>query len=291
MHKLSYRIKILMSTVLLTGSVSGEIIVQGFAPKNIDRAVIHYEYKRIWALLVPGVKPDTTRLIVTYYSNFHKTNEQFSLPEWSGGGAIGDDHIVVSIDKSPFLDHSPYQVTVHELVHIVINRACKGVAVPRWFHEGVAMTLSGDATDRENIVISKALFTGSIMPLNVIDSVNSFRRFRAELAYCQGRQAVAYLIDTYGIEVLAEILDAANKQQSFWKGFYEVLQISEKELEVFYLDYVLKHHGRFFWLLDTYLVWILILFLFFLAYTVTFFRIRAKRKRLEKEEALPDAES
>jgi len=153
------------------------------------------------------------------------------------------------------------------------------------------MTLSGEATDRENIVISKALFTGSIMPLHSIDSVNSFGRFRAELAYCQGRQAVLYLIDMYGIEVIGEIIEAANTKQSFWQGFYEVLQLSEKELEAFYRKYILTHHGKFFWLVDKYLVWVLILILFLLAYTITFFRIRAKRQLLEEEDALQEANS
>lgn len=277
-------IKIFLLVITLIVTLSSQVMLKGFVPHGIDEGAILYEYKRIYKTLAPSERVDLSPLNVTFFTGNWSSNEKYSLPEWGGGGAIGKNDIVVCVDNKPFLDHSVYQITVHELVHIAINRICQDVAVPRWFHEGLAMILSGEATTRENIVISKALFSGSLMQLKAIDSVNAFGRFRAELAYCQSRQAVLYLIDIYGIGVFQEIIKASNETGSIWKGFEEVLEISERELELLYRNYIMKNHGRFFWLVDFYLIWSGIVLLFLTGYVLTLIRIRKKRKMLEQEE-------
>ena len=277
-------IKIFLFLIILIVTLSSQVMLKGFVPHEINEGAILYEYKRIYKTLAPGERIDLSPLNVTFYSGKYSSNENYSLPEWGGGGAIGKNDIIVCIDKKPFLNHSVYQITVHELVHIAINRICQDVAVPRWFHEGLAMILSGEATTRENIVVSKALFSGSLMQLKAIDSVNAFGRFRAELAYCQSRQAVLYLIDIYGIGVFREIIKASKETGSIWKGFEEVLEISERELELLYRNYIMKNHGRFFWLADYYLIWSGIVLLFLMGYVATLIRIRKKRKLLDQEE-------
>lgn len=277
-------IKILTILLTIILSASSQVKLNGFVPPQINESGIMYEYKRIYKTLAPNRRVDLSPLNITFYTKSWTSKEKYSLPEWGGGGAIGKNDIIVPMDKNPFLNHSIYQITVHELVHIAIHRICQDVAVPRWFHEGLAMILSGEATTRENIVISKALFSGSLVPLHSIDSVNTFGRFRAELAYCQSRQAVLYLIDTYGLEVVAEIIEASIEKKSFWAGFKEVLQLSEKELQLLYQSYIIKNHGRLFWLVDYYLVWGGIVLLFLTGYVATLVRVGKKRKLLEQEE-------
>ncbi len=264
----------LLTSVIVSSSFSIPIKLKGFVPLDIKESAIAYEYKRIYKTLAPSRHIDNSELNITFYTKKGSSGFTYSLPEWGGGGAIGKDNIVVCMDLKPFLNHTIYQITVHELVHIVINRICKDTFIPRWFHEGLAMILSGDPTTTENIVISKALFTGSIMPLSSIDSVNSFGQFRAELAYCQSRQAIRYLIDTYGIEVVPDIIEAANRHESFWKGFFDVLQVSEQEFESFYRKFIIQHHGKFFWLVDYYLIWGGIVILFIVGYIVSVLRKR-----------------
>lgn len=278
------QIKTFLFVIILIVPPYSQVKLKGFVPREINEGVILVEYKRIYKTLAPGERIDLTPLNVTFYTEKLSSNEKYSLPEWGGGGAIGKNNIVVCVDNKPFLDHSVYQVTVHELVHIAISRICQDVAVPRWLHEGLAMILSGEATTRENIVISKALFSGGLMQLSAIDSVNAFGRFRAELAYCQSRQAVLYLIDIYGIGVFGEIIKASNETSSIWKGFEEVLEISAHELELLYHNYIMKNHGRFFWLVDYYLIWSGIVLLFLTGYVMTLIRIRKKKKLLDQEE-------
>jgi len=69
------------------------------------------------------------------------------------------------------------RVTVHELVHIVLARAYGSVPVPRWFHEGLAMTLSGELLFEEQVVISRALFTHQLLPFDTIEKVNGLDQY------------------------------------------------------------------------------------------------------------------
>ncbi len=266
------------------------INLKGFVPPEINVPIITYHYQKIYKILAPNQKIDQSPISIQFFLDYKKSSNTYSLPEWGGGGAIGKDKIIVQMDKKPFLDHNPYQVTIHELVHIVISRICDGFTVPRWFHEGLAMMLSGEITNRENIVMSRALFTGSLLSLQSIDSVNYFNRFNAELAYCQSRQAIRYLINTYGMEVIADIIAASNNEGTFQKGLFTVLHHSEKELEKYYRNYIYAHHGKFFWLFDAYLLWGAIVVLFLIGYILTLLRIRKKKQALEREEQRVDSE-
>lgn len=253
----------------------------GFVPPSIDESAVMYEYRQIMSVLSPKPESDREPLTITFFTRNTAPPHRFSLPEWGGGGTVGTDQIVIALDRGPFLGHTVYQTMVHELVHCVLNRLCKDIALPRWFHEGCAMVLSAEPSSREHIVISKALFTASLLPLSAVDSVNTFKQIKAELAYSQSRQAVLFLVETYGLDVLKEIINETNKTGSFWKGFNEVLQYSEKEFEILYQDFIYKHQGRFLWLIDTYLLWALILLLFIVGFIVTLIRVRKKKQQLE----------
>ena len=50
----------------------------------------------------------------------------------------------------------------HELAHIAINRICDTVKIPRFFHEGVAMSLSGSITIDEQLTLSIALLNHNL---------------------------------------------------------------------------------------------------------------------------------
>ncbi len=272
--------------VALYFPVLSNISLLGNVPEGFTTQKMEKEYQRITAMLSLVPHEDSIPVAIHFYSSARAQKTKYPLPDWGVGAAIGFNEIVVFTDKKPFLEHNLYQTTVHEMVHIVLNRQYPKLNIPRWFHEGVAMTLSGEASEREAIVVSRALFMGSLMPLASIDSVNSFGRFRAELAYSQSRLVVDYLIDTYGIELLGEILSAAQQSGSFWAGVKVILQHSEPEIEAYYRKHVLTHHGKFLWLLDQYLFWIGILFLFLIGYVVTRYRLKRKKEALAKLEEL-----
>jgi Peptidase MA superfamily len=276
---------LLLIFFLLITPVSADILqFEGIVPPDVDRAAMNAEYYRLYRLAAPGQRPNASPLRIVYYSDKSSENYGGVLPEWGGGGAIGGNLIVVPTTFKPFLDQSFAQVTRHELVHAVLARAYPGLDIPRWFHEGAAMTLSGELSFNEDVVVSKAIFTGSLMPLSSIDSVNAFGRNRADLAYSQAHLAVMFLIEHYGIESIAEILHSARKTGSFWRGMQNVLSLSPEEFEFATNKEMSSRYKFVFMFADYSAFWVGIALLFLVAAGVALVRKRRKLALMEKEE-------
>jgi hypothetical protein len=269
--------------------------VQGFAPVGIDKWVLQREYGRIWRTIAFGAAPpDTARIIVRYYFKRMESAETSWLPEWGGGGAVGKDLVIVPVDADPFLHQSFLQITVHELTHIVLARVAGDVAMPRWFHEGLAMTLSGEIGFDEQVVLSRALLTGSLMPLASIDSVNDFRQYRAMLAYCESHQAVTLLINRYGLEIIPQIIAAARSRGNFWGGMDSVLVMMPVEFESAVRQTLRNRYQFIGFIADTYMAWIGAAILFLVGYFMTRMRNRRRLKEMaaaEQAAALKAAEA
>jgi hypothetical protein len=274
----------LLFVSLIYAAVFGQILFEGPVPPGIDARALTIEYIRIYRIVAPHRIPDLSPLTIIYYSKKNPGSNKFSLPEWGGGGAIDKNLIVVPIDFSPFLEQSFFQITVHELVHIALNRAYPGLKIPRWFHEGAAMTLSGELSLQENVGVSKAIFTGSLMPLSAIDSVNAFGRNRADLAYSQAHLSVLFLIEQYGIEVLPDILNAARATTGFWNGVTSALGISQQEFDGLLMKYLTTKYQFAFIFADTYAYWILIVALFIVGFIITGRRNKRRALAMEEEE-------
>ncbi len=278
--------------LLLTVSIPADILhFEGIVPPDVDKAVMNAEYHRIYRLAAPRQRPDPSPLRVVYYSD--KTTENFNgvLPEWGGGGTIGGDLIVIPTTFKPFLDQSFAQVTRHELVHAVLARAYPGLYIPRWFHEGVAMTLSGELSFQEDVIVSKAIFTGARMPFASIDSVNNFGRNRADLAYAKSHLAVLFLVDRYGIESIPDILSTAKRTGTFWEGMHTALALSPTDFDYLVNGDISSRYRFAFIFADYSAFWVAIAFLFLVAAGAALVRKRKKLDQMEREEKLEDERS
>jgi hypothetical protein len=277
----SRRIAFLLLCALLA---HGEVSLVGIVPPEITSGFILTEYRRIWSQL--SDKPPRLRgdLEILFYTRGMAGNFRPSLPEWGGGGAIGADRIIVLVDNQPLIHNDLIRTTVHEIAHIVLNRLTPESSLPRWFHEGVAMIMAGDINLREHVVLSQAIFTGNCIPFSSIDSLNLFGRFKASLAYSQSRQAVLFLIDAYGRGILAELLEATNRNGDFWQAMQEVLRLSPEEFESLAMRHISRTYGPVFWIADTYLLWLGIVALFLFGFLATKMRNARKRALMQEEE-------
>jgi len=275
--------------IFLAGVHAQLLQFEGILPPDVDKSAMTAEYFRLYRVLAPRQRPDARPLRIVYLSPKESAVREYGLPEWGGGGALGRDLIVVPTAAKPFLDQSFAQITRHELAHIVLNRAYPNVAVPRWFHEGVAMTLSGELSLPENVIVSEAIFANRLMALSSIDSVNSFGRNRADLAYCQSHLSLLFLIDQYGIDVVAEILSSAKKTGSFWQGVNAVLSITPQEFETLVQSSITTRYRLVFLIADYPAFWVGIVFLFLVASLVTVIRKRKALDSMERQEQADDA--
>lgn len=78
------------------------------------------------------------------------------MSPWIAGYALSDSNLIVLFpSRSPAYPHDTLEdVLRHEVAHVLIGRAAGGQAVPRWFHEGLAVAVERpwDLEDRSRLV-------------------------------------------------------------------------------------------------------------------------------------------
>ncbi|MBA2305157.1 MAG: hypothetical protein H0W08_21360 [Acidobacteria bacterium] len=64
------------------------------------------------------------------------------VPDWVVARAFGTDTIVIYAQRVPSYPYDSFESVVrHEIVHLALNARAGGRPLPRWFHEGVAVSV------------------------------------------------------------------------------------------------------------------------------------------------------
>jgi Peptidase MA superfamily len=280
MHKVSFFLLIVLFT--LQASV---LSLQGHIPPGVGTETLLKDYYRIRKVFDSSFVQDTGTITIIYDTKNDTKKTGVRLPEWGGGGAIGTDTIIIPVDRPyAFFSGDLYKITVHELVHIALARAFGSMRIPRWFHEGLAMQLSGELTFEESTILSRAILTHSLLPLDSIEYVNRFVQARAQTAYSQSHFAMNFLTSLYGYEMLPELLDSAKVFRRFDTACVRVFGLTTHEFDSIVKIEMIKKYKYAFIVADNELFWILILVLAIAAFVATMVRNRKKRKKMEEED-------
>jgi hypothetical protein len=117
------------------------------------------------------------------------------LPEWSNAVFLPAEQRIIL--KKPLwynTDQRLDQVFRHELSHVYFYFRFRDRKIPLWFNEGLAEYLGGTKMDISNgLVLSNAMLSRKIIPLQEIDSLLTFSTNRARLGYLQSLTAVQFL--------------------------------------------------------------------------------------------------
>jgi hypothetical protein len=100
-------------------------------------------------------------------------------------------------------------VVPHELAHLVVGALvfnCRGVNLPTWLNEGLAVNAEGPAPPEDTARVQRALLAGSLPTLRSLASGFQAETGRATLAYAHSAEVVRYLIREHGSERLGELL-------------------------------------------------------------------------------------
>jgi len=199
-----------------------------------------------------------------------------NIPRWSDGIAVPTRNTIILKSAKwmpPETDNEA--IAIHELTHIILNRATHVNPIPRWFHEGIAVYYSGEKGYASSTLVSKALVTNSIIPLNDIDEVLRFHKDKAQLAYQQSYLAIDYLFRQYGSDAVKKIIFMLGEGLDLNQAFIEVLDLDLWEFEEEWYEHVKrKYRWHFLVEFDNYL-WVLILALFIIGFMI----IRRRNKR------------
>ena len=144
-------------------------------------------------------------------------------PMTRGFATFGGTHVYLRGDQ---MDQ---EVTTHELTHILLGLVVpRDLWIPDWFNEGLAQHLSGTRPDPlELVYYSSAQDLLSLPELNRVDALQSPNR---ELATLQGLAVVSFLVDSYGEDRLAELIDRLSSADSFNQALLSTYGLTDLQL-------------------------------------------------------------
>jgi hypothetical protein len=221
------------------------------------------------------------------------TDEEFGLltyggvPDWGVGCAFPSRGVVVI--RNPVTVPDPLgteDVVAHEIAHIAAGRVLGDIRVPRWFHEGIAMTLAGEWRLPRSSALSSAGAGGRLIPLGDLRGPFPADASQAMLAYSESFYALRFLMDEAGSATPAEILLSVAASGGFETG---IESLTGRTLAEFEHDAVASFRRRFGWgvLLSRWNVLFALLALLLLAGgALRLARSRRRMREWEEEELL-----
>jgi hypothetical protein len=136
---------------------------------------------------------------------------------WTAGYALSDSSLIVLFpSRSPVYPHDTLEdVLRHEVAHVLIGRAAGGQAVPRWFHEGLAVALERpwDLEDRSRLVWE--LIAGPRLTAREINALFDGGQAAQSRGYSLSAAFVRDLIGAYGANAPAAILRQVREGAAF----------------------------------------------------------------------------
>ncbi len=177
---------------------------QAFGAQLLDRALTSLD--RLNRQM--GVRPVGAVQLIIYPSAQAVRGALVYVPEWTGGVAYPEYDLTV-IGIAPGENDWAATVIPHELAHLVVGTLvfnCRGISLPTWLNEGLAVVAQGPATSPDLASLSLALQGGALPSLRSLANGFQADATQANLSYTRSGQAVRYLIDTYGADHLSTLL-------------------------------------------------------------------------------------
>ena len=167
-----------------------------------------------------------------------------AIPDWGAGYAVPDRRLVVL--RSPRITGTydgTEELVVHELAHVMLHSALRGVDIPRWLDEGFAMHMAREwgFWDRASLLV--AVMSGNLVSLGAIQGVNTFPEHRAQLAYQESALAVQYILRRYGEAGLHALFDGLRRTGSIDRACFEAFGVSVVEFEREWLTFMERNYG------------------------------------------------
>ncbi len=162
-----------------------------------------------------GVRP-TGQIWITIYPTVEELQEvDIHSSEWAGGLAYTEyNSSIIAIGSDELTWAS--SVIPHEVAHLVTESVifnCKGVWLPTWLGEGLSMYAEGPIDQIYIDMVTSALEKSELPPLRRLDSGFSSISSEASLSYGHSGMVVTYMIDKYGAQKMADLLEAVKSGQ------------------------------------------------------------------------------
>lgn len=171
------------------------------------------------ALLPPGAVP---RPVLCHVLPTAAFRERFAggVPDWGLAVALRGGRVIAIDWERQGTNRRPLEeVFCHELAHAWLEQATGGAAVPTWFHEGVALRLSGEWRFIDTVEL---MLEGRPPPLRRLDGPFPDPAGWADQAYRVSLRAVLALEKQHGRDVIARLAAATAAGGDFDAAFEHV---------------------------------------------------------------------
>jgi len=150
------------------------------------------------------------------------------VPSWISGYALSDRGLIVLLPQRvpSYPDSSIDDLLRHEVAHVLIARAAGGRALPRWFHEGLAMIAGGSWGFEDRSRLTLALLTDRPVSLEELDRRFAAGQGEVNRSYAIAGAFVRDFFDRYGPEAAPRLLAGVARGLSFEQAFREATGVT-----------------------------------------------------------------
>jgi hypothetical protein len=280
------------------------VFILSGSPAAVDRMETEHF---IYYLTVPKLKPTVDSALASarlqlsamlkdtlgYRPEIHVVDNQpefdsligGKFPDWGAAAAVPTRRMIVI--KSPMhfnINRSLTELLAHEYSHLALADRTGFYAPPRWFDEGLAMTVSKEWSWSDNLAMSKAAVFRGLLALDTIEFVNRFSEGPAHVAYATSLLAVSYLYKQYGSEAVNLMLDSIARGVSVDAALLAATGSNYSDFEAEFRVYLNGRFNAASLLADTMYFWLALAFVLILAGYLQWRRRRAYYKKWEKED-------
>jgi hypothetical protein len=165
----------------------------------------------------------------------------YNSPEWIGGFADpGQNLIVAGISPGDGAASEMGRMLTHEVIHLLVAQATWNPfnSAPRWLDEGLAINYQEVREERFRRVLDLAVNEGRLIPLPALRSSFPSDPDLAIQSYAQSESVVEFLIEEYGHDAIASILDAYRQGVSHGDAVIEGMGMTLQEIDEEWRDWL-----------------------------------------------------
>lgn len=180
-----------------------------------------------------GLQLEGDLKFVVYPTSADLAEAGVRLPEWVGGVAYPDFNIII-LAIAPGETAWAKNVIAHEISHLITHSTifnCVGGSIPTWLDEGIAKFAEDPYHVVDEELVIQALEADRLPKLLSLSSGFSADTNAAHLSYIQSSAVVHFLIDEYGKENLALLLESIKTGRNFDSLLEETYGFNTNELD------------------------------------------------------------
>ena len=187
----------------------------------------------------------------------------------------------------PLKDDFMRRLVVHELTHVLLEDkvAETGAQPPRWLHEGLAKYAADDFTPTDRMLLTDAVNSGKLVPLENLDKAFAGSPEKQSLAYAESQTAVEFLANLEPDQGLAPFLMHLGQVGDVDRALLRAYNLTPEAFATQWRRHMLREYlGRSNEDLGTFAIWGGIVVVFLALVVIQRRRAAVIRRRLEQEE-------